>query len=298
MCQILKQYGEHRQREERAAQAAVANVTGGGMQFAFSASDKKQMFTTTDGTFSLIQISDRAKHKQDLEDSLPLLRLLGNTPRYLAYFGPGGYHIDATKIRSLLASTQNQVPLPTWAGASSMIGRVVTFPAYKDIKKFECLLKLDFCLFKRGQRPSLSLQEFVDPSIAFSPDNHQHLQLGLEGLGIMIEVIAGSSGIGLDCLSATRAEMVKGNILINFCPPKIIHLALTEAMARFSQEMKMDSSGVLGDPSAFPFRLRHQETGLITREKLEAGLLGALHLDVLRNLQPNLNFEHRMEAMK
>lgn len=264
-------------------------TTGGQQASALAStttSDLKLQFSSPDGTFLFIK-TDPTKHLEHLAASLPLMRVLGKTPRWLAFFGAyTSYNLRPEVVREKLNAT---LLLGTAGGCfegRDLYAQVSKFPAMANPAKFLALLKLKFSMLPMGSAVQLALSDHIDPA-HLTYDVHgtcglTHIIAGLDGIQLTLECIGGP--VYYDCLSVVIRAINHNGVIAREYEPKVVALALEQGLLDFSGVMSSDGSNVLDDPRAKKFRDEPGKTALTTIETLQKILLGAVQISALQHL--------------
>ena len=204
---------------------------------------------TPDGTHTIVN-SSATTFLADVAASLPLRRMLGNSPRYDAFVGRHhGHLIDDTLIRSKLDhASRSNASTGLFAGRN-MLDRIVDCPVWTDLALFSKLLRLDF----RVESPYLSMASFINPKVHPKYDRSTNLEIlisALNGFSIAAEVIFGPPF--RDWLRTVTDHLMDATMNADY-PPELIYLQVDIVFQRFSEIMMMEGAPPNGDTRARRF---------------------------------------------
>jgi hypothetical protein len=165
-------------------------------QFAGQSADAvKHGFSTCDGKFSFRQLSAE-KHTGALVESLPLLRLLGNTynglQRHVQLFKSSfNYLLDPTHIFEKIVQCINQLrPEPWFADTSNYIQMVILFPVFIHKQKFYTFCRMAFISSPTDDCLVLTPPDFFNDSFKYDNTDFSMVIQFVMNLEVTIAVLA------------------------------------------------------------------------------------------------------------
>jgi hypothetical protein len=265
------------------AAAGDGSAASAGMEPMLTDQQMKHLLVVSDGTHLILNPTGE-KGTERVRAALPMRRLLGNGESKRWRHLVGLYEVDAPakEIRDKLAATLYEGTKDgTWSAGRTLWNQVQNFPAVTEDAKWEALLKSQFSLLPIGEKPALSLIDFIDPVISKGMNLHDFSQgllfitLALTGMALLYESVGGPQfkEVSKDAVDALVAG---GEISKNYSN-KVILQSINLQLVEFKKIVNGEGSVV----DAAKIYFQALDVTRVTSQLLSEFLVKALEEDVL-----------------
>jgi hypothetical protein len=194
-----------------------------------------------------------------------------------AFLDPKGCVLDGPKILKKVIEGYSKPAehRPAWASPQNHLPACQTTPVLRDEAKFLQFLRYEVDLNQCDARSSLSLQDFLDSSIAHSTDNTVGLVNSLSNFD-KVRVMA-MNPLFQEISNSLIRRIASGDLMDK--PPKTLHWAANEALSQYATDL-MNPADV---------RFRNQPDGEAGQCWLDA-IARFFSTEHLQYLQTNLDY--------
>jgi hypothetical protein len=270
----------------------LLDFVGSSAEVGLTEKNKKNLFLTPCGTFSLVKLSDFERHTEAYDQSTFFRRVVANGPIYELLMGnKHSYVLDYIRFREYIESASTLSGIhPNPLRGNDTFSRIKDLTVFQCSNAFSLFLRGDFAMRGKSGRAALTLNCFVRPALLHTNQSNDtffpFIEVALDGISWMLCAIGGPIYEG--CLREVILKLnLGGQIGSDYCP-NVVHLSLSLALEEIGSILSHNGTDVAHPLYRVEFNskpLIPESSANLVKKVFVDKLLGALETSTLDDVQ-------------